>query len=115
SIKKFEKGNGMAGYQSARTRAGEKDNIDDWMAAQNLRESRRKDPSARTTSHVVYGIAARTGQPLNAPTPSDVQALGARVLENKDNQPTTWGGQFRAGYRGALDSLPFGMSDAISD
>jgi hypothetical protein len=104
----------MADFRS-RGRAGEKNYNEAWSRARDREEALRRSPDARAVAHVMLGIAARTGQPLNAPTSSDVQALGARILQNEQNQPTTWAGQFRAGARGALDSLPFGISDAISD
>jgi len=74
----------MTGRQPAR-RAGALDNIELWMEQRNA-DVRRLGREAERAAHEALGHAARTGQQLVAPRPSDVRALGARIIEQRKPQ-----------------------------
>lgn len=74
----------MAGRQSTR-RAGALDNIEEWMELRNA-DVRRLGREAQVAAHEALGHVARTGQQLAAARPSDVLALGARILEQRKPQ-----------------------------
>lgn len=77
----------MANRQSARGRVEVLDNINDWMERRNA-DVRRLGHEAQAAAHQALGEAARTGQKIVAARPSDVLALGARLIEARRTKPT---------------------------
>lgn len=74
----------MAEHQIAR-RAGPPDDIETWMA-QRKADVGRLGREAEAAAHEALAHAARTGQQLFAPRPSDVLALGADIIERRRPQ-----------------------------
>lgn len=70
----------MANRQSAQRRSGVLDSVGDWMEARNA-ELYRLRTDAEAAGRRAWERATRTGENLAAMRPSDVLALGARVLQ----------------------------------
>lgn len=128
----------MAGRQHARSGAGVFDNIEDWMKQRHA-DVRRLGHEAELAGREAWDQATRTGQKLAATRPSDVVALGARVLAQPKPQPNRQAGpptsrpapaqrssmparpsrslvqqgvdEALAGARGAQDAFSFGLGD----
>lgn len=77
----------MTSRQSTRGRVELLDNIDDWMARRSA-DVRRLGPEAQAAAHKALRQAARTGQKIEAARPSDVLALGARLIADRRATPT---------------------------
>ena len=118
----------MAGGQSASRRANVPNSIGDWMRQRN-EDIRRLGAEADAKGREVWNTATRTGENLAAKTPSDVAAMGARMLAQRQAPAAHPGAPARppitiprhaledardqvlAGARGAGDSLPFSIAD----
>ena len=74
----------MADRELAR-HVGTLDNIETWMAERRA-DVQRLGREAEVAAHEALGHAARTGQLLSAPRPSDVLTLGAHILDQRRAQ-----------------------------
>ncbi len=77
----------MAGRQTAQRRESVVDDIGDWMVRRTA-DAQRFTRDAEAMAHEAWRRAARTGEEISAARPSDVLALGARLL----GQPVTASG-----------------------
>jgi hypothetical protein len=86
---------------------------DDWM--QSRRAQVKGSRGAQAAGHDAWSAATRSGHALQARTPNDVVALGARVLRNAAPRAPApgidWDHEFVAGARGARDALTFGLGE----
>ncbi len=69
----------MASAQPAASPMGD-DDINDWMA-QRWRDVQSLGAQAEAAGRNLWAQATRTGQNVYAPNPSDIPAIGARLLK----------------------------------
>ncbi|MDO8378656.1 hypothetical protein [Phenylobacterium sp.] len=80
----------MAERQPAQRRAGVLDNVEDWMAQRNA-DAYRLKRDAEAAGREAWERATTTGENLAAMRPSDVLALGAKLLKQGKAPPAPQG------------------------
>ena len=104
----------MAAYQSARTRAHEQENMGSFVRRRDADRLSSADASAIWNAYERQAI--REGIWPSAKTPAEVKARARELLRRKHEREAREGSERVFAFaRGAADSLPFGMADAVSD